>query len=119
MADMTAHEDEENVDWEAALGSVSGRRDLLTELVEIFLAECPALLADIAKAIETDAANELTVNAHRLKGSLRYFGNSVAAERSAELEIIGRERRLAEADAKFEEVKTALGRLLPRLRKGP
>ena len=114
---MTDHE--ENVDWEVALKLASGRRDLLMELREIFLAEYPGLLANIAKALDAKSAKDLAMYAHRLKGSLRYFGSSAAADRSEELEVIGREQRMADASAKFEEVKAALDRLLPKLREGP
>jgi len=107
------------IDWEQALECASGRRGLLMELIEIFLSECPSLVDEIGDAITRGSAKGLTLVAHRLKGSLRYFGDSDAAERARELEDMGRAQRMDDAESKFAELRTELDRLLPVLRAGP
>jgi two-component system, sensor histidine kinase and response regulator len=111
--------DEEPVDWEQALEAVEGRRELLRELVEIFFAECPTLMASIRQAIDGQDAGELKLYAHRLKGCLRYFGVNRAGEYALELENMGRAGELKEAAAKYVELESALNRLIPALKKAP
>jgi HPt (histidine-containing phosphotransfer) domain-containing protein len=114
---MTSHD--QPFDWKEALEFASGRRELVMELVDLFMEEGPGLIAEIGKAIEAQDAKVVQERAHRLKGSLKYFGTSAAADRAAELEAIGSEQQLADMPSKFAELKTAMDDLIPHLRKGP
>jgi CheY-like chemotaxis protein len=104
------------VDWPAALAGVGGRRALLLELIGLFFQEYPELLARIARAIAADDAANLQLYAHRLKGSLRYFGDSPAANLAAQLEQLGREGHVARATSPSQQLRAALDQIVPQLR---
>jgi HPt (histidine-containing phosphotransfer) domain-containing protein len=114
---MTSHD--QPVDWDRALETSNGNRDLLMELVAIFLEEGPDLMPKIAKAVEANKTDDVKKHAHRLKGSLKYFGKSAVEKRVIELENLAAEERLAEMPAKFAELKAALDDFMPKLRAGP
>ena len=107
------------IDWKVALDAVGGRRDLLAELVTIFEAEYPATLATIGSAIERGDAKTLQVSAHQLKGCLRYFGRTQAADLAGSLEDLGRSGTVDGAAGKLEPLDAAIQRLLPHLHRGP
>lgn len=104
------------IDWDAALGLVDGRRDLLLELIDLFFAEHAELMPRITKAIENDDAGSLQVFAHRLKGCLRYFGESKAADAAWQLELLGRAKTLDAAAGQLAELRAAVDALVPEIR---
>jgi HPt (histidine-containing phosphotransfer) domain-containing protein len=97
--------------------TLEGRQDLLHELIGLFFEGCPQLLADIDQALQDDDANNLQIYAHRLKGCLRYFGESQAAEIASVLEGFGRDGELKKAALRRPELQGAVKRILPELRK--
>lgn len=109
----------EPIDWNVALDAVGGRRDLLTELIDIFFTEYPPTLDEIRQAIERQDAKGLQLSAHKLKGCLRYFGQTLACERAKELEDMGRSGQLEGALPRLEDLDLAVTRLLPSLRLAP
>ncbi len=78
------------IDWNVALEAVGGRRDLLAELIEIFVAEYSTTLNAIRNAIDSGDAKALRMSEHQMKGSLRYFGKTAASELARRLEDLGR-----------------------------
>lgn len=104
------------VDWQAALDGVQGDAKLLKELIEIFFEELPELLKRIKDSLAGRDAAELRLAAHRLKGCLRYFGETPATTRGLELELHGRDSRWDGADALFAELQADIDRMLPELR---
>ena len=85
------------LDRAAMLGTVEQDLVLLRELVEIFLAETPGLLAQIRSGVEEKHAEKVERAAHTLKGALLNFGARRACEVARQLEIRGREARLGDA----------------------
>jgi CheY-like chemotaxis protein/HPt (histidine-containing phosphotransfer) domain-containing protein len=104
------------VDWHAALEGVQGDSKLLKELIEIFFEELPELLRRIEGSLGDRDAAELRLAAHRLKGCLRYFGETSATKRAFELEMRGRDSRWDGADTLFAELQADVDRMLPELR---
>jgi HPt (histidine-containing phosphotransfer) domain-containing protein len=72
---------------------------LLRELVEIFLAEAPGLLAQIRAGVNEHHPEPVERNAHSLKGALANFGARRAFAVAQQVETRGREARLEEAAA--------------------
>ncbi|RMF89045.1 MAG: response regulator, partial [Planctomycetota bacterium] len=68
------------VDWEHALHTVEDNRDLLDELLAIFLEEAPKQLRELDEAIESDDRERARRMAHTLAGSMRYLGVEVGKE---------------------------------------
>jgi HPt (histidine-containing phosphotransfer) domain-containing protein len=90
----TPHADEPVLDHKMLASLRQGQSpdepDIVTELIEIFLAETPPLLDQIREAIETGNAPKLRHAAHTLKGSSTSLGAKALAARCYELEKIGR-----------------------------
>jgi HPt (histidine-containing phosphotransfer) domain-containing protein len=105
--------------WDEALEAVGGRHELLAELIEIFMEEYPPTLDAIRAAIDQHDSKGLQLSAHKLKGCLRYFGRSEAAECAKSLEDRGREGRWEGTVPALERLTSALTSMLPHLQAGP
>jgi len=96
----TSDADQPCLDWEGALKNLEGDQELLRELAQMFLDECPALMASISEAISKEDIEELRRTAHTLKGSALVIGGKAAGATALLLENMGR-------DAQFETAATA------------
>jgi HPt (histidine-containing phosphotransfer) domain-containing protein len=79
------------------LAAVDHDLELLRELVEIFLAESPGLLAQICTGVKEHRAEPVERNAHSLKGALASFGARRACAVAQQVETRAREARLDDA----------------------
>jgi HPt (histidine-containing phosphotransfer) domain-containing protein len=77
-------------DHAGLLERVEGDTELLREIVELFLADCPRLLDDVRSAIAADDTVALRRSAHTLKGAASNFGAAALVAAALELEAIGR-----------------------------
>ena len=98
-----------------ALVHIDGDTELLQEMAEIFLAECPHFLEQIQTAIATNDVKELVAGARTLKVSVSNFVASEAFEAAALLEKIGMQGKLDQAPQAVARLEKALGRLRPAL----
>jgi two-component system sensor histidine kinase/response regulator len=103
------------VDLSVAMEAVQGDRGLLKELIQAFLEECPGLIDDIHGAIERSDGNALQLSAHRLKGSMRYFGATRAFDQAYILETLGREGNMQAAAEPLAAVRQEIAVLRPAL----
>ena len=87
------------VDFSAALLWVDGDRTLLTELVEIFLEDCPRRLQELERAVAEGNAMMIKQTAHSLKGMVACFSARLAQERAAEMEGLGKAGNVAKTSA--------------------
>lgn len=111
---MSNHE-AEALNVTEALERVEGDIELLKELAELFLQECPRMLAEIEHAIAAGDPQALQHAAHTLKGSVSNFAASRAAEASLVLEKMGRQQNLVGAAAAFSTLQHELTRVNPAL----
>ncbi len=100
------------VNWQEALQAVQGDPQLLKTVVEAELEEIPRLMAAISKAIASSDAAALRLAAHTLKGSLRYFGKTVACEEVFRLEKTGQDGNLSEAGASLAVLEREILRII-------
>ncbi len=77
------------VNWEDAFETVGGDRELLCELLNVFITERDTMVAEIQAAIHTKNSVELRRTAHALKGALNHLGAAPVARLAAELETAG------------------------------
>ena len=103
------------LDLSVAMEAVQGDRALLKELIQAFLDECPGLIEDIRGAIERCDGNSLRLSAHRLKGSMRYFGATRAFDQAYILESLGREGDVNQAVEPLAAVRREIAGLQPAL----
>ncbi|MCB9077722.1 MAG: response regulator [Anaerolineaceae bacterium] len=97
------------------LDLLGGEKALLVELIDSFLEEAPLLLARLNQAAQTGDAAGVRMAAHTLKSSSNDFGATALARMCQELEDRGRDglltdtpTRVAEIEAEYERVKSAL-----------
>jgi two-component system sensor histidine kinase/response regulator len=112
----------EPIDWETLNAlreyQAEGEPDLVQELIGMFRAEAPALLADIRTAIAAGEADKLRHSAHTLKGSSNNLGVRQVAALSAEIEKKGRSGTVEGADALLDELEREFTRALQALDAG-
>jgi len=104
------------LDTEALLDGVGGDRKLFLELVDLFLADTPKLLAKAERAMVRNDAARLKDAAHALKGSVANFDSGSALESVRHLEMLGRDNKLSDAASAFATAKTEIARLSLALR---
>jgi HPt (histidine-containing phosphotransfer) domain-containing protein len=85
------------LDWQDSLRNLEGDEGFLYELSEMFLAQCPALLAAVEEAVAREDGDELRRAAHSLKGSSQVIGGQATAATSLLLEQLGRDGDFGEA----------------------
>jgi HPt (histidine-containing phosphotransfer) domain-containing protein len=105
------------LDLAALERQTGGDVSLRTEIVRMFLEDCPMRLEAIGAAIASGDAASLVSSAHTLKGSAAYLKASIVREQAAEVERCAREGRNADAAAAFDNLRIAVGELLPELKK--
>jgi PAS domain S-box-containing protein len=103
------------LDLEGALGQVGGDRELLRELVQVFLDEWPRWRAELRQAVARRDAAGLRNVAHTIKGTMGQFGARAAWAAAQRLETMGQEGNLDGADEAGAALATELERLEPVL----
>jgi HPt (histidine-containing phosphotransfer) domain-containing protein len=93
-----------NFDPRALWERVDGDAELLRELVELFLKECPGLLRNIAAAIEQRSFDDVRHLSHKLKGSALQLSGSGVAALAGSLEQMGEKKSLQGADRVFSDL---------------
>jgi CheY-like chemotaxis protein/HPt (histidine-containing phosphotransfer) domain-containing protein len=100
-------------DMAVALERVDGDLELMKELAELFLSECPQRMVEIRQSITKRDASRLQQGAHTLKGSVGNFGAREVFEAAQRLEIDGREQQWDQAEQDWAALEEAIGRLKP------
>jgi len=95
-------------DLSKALEVVDGDMELFEEIADLFQKNLPDNIAQIREGIAKGDANALEQAAHSLKGSVGNFGTKRAFDAAYKLEVMGKEGRLAEADAALSELEKEL-----------
>jgi CheY-like chemotaxis protein len=98
------------------LSRLEGDELLGSEIIELFLQECPKLLEDVRQAAEQRNASLLERAAHKLLGSVGDMAAPQAFDAARTLEQMAREGKLEDADAALMSLEVALDRLVPELR---
>lgn len=102
------------LDYEAVVERWGGDRELVRELAQLFIQDCPGSLGEVRRAIAAKNAARLLECAHALKGSVANFSTSAAAA-AHRLERMGEEGKLEGASEVFEELEQEIAELLPAL----
>jgi HPt (histidine-containing phosphotransfer) domain-containing protein len=101
----------EALDRQALLALVGGNVPLLRELIDVFVAECLATLAEIAAAIQADDASRLRLAAHTLHGTAGTFGHRATCTLARALELRGGSGDLDGAEETFAALTQAVASL--------
>ena len=106
---------EAGFDFSAALNYVGGDRELLDELLGIFVEDAPIRMKALRHAIGNAEATELTREAHTIKGALKVIGATTAAGLAQGLEALGRDGNMGEADKLAVALEREMDRLMQSL----
>ncbi len=98
------------------LENIEQDRELLGEMVEIFLQTLPEQLSQLRAACQDSALDRVAGAAHSLKGSLLTLSASQGSELAARLEQAGRARDAAVVAAILPELESELEALCQELR---
>jgi HPt (histidine-containing phosphotransfer) domain-containing protein len=99
---------EQVVDVAALMDRLEGDRELLQELVALYLEDEPGLLDQIARAVDSKDADALRRSAHTLKGSVGNFCAPGAHAAALALEDAGRSGELKAASVLFDRLRQEL-----------
>jgi PAS domain S-box-containing protein len=106
-----------SLDREALLSGIGGDRQLLRDLIRLFIADTPKLINRLERALARGDAKLLKETAHALKGSVGNFDTGRVFEAVRRLEVFGREEKLPEAKTAFATVKAEVARLMHALKR--
>ncbi len=98
-------------DQQATLVRVKGDREMLQEIVQLFRAEAPELLAAIRASMARGDGHALQRAAHSLKGTVRSFGAQAAGDAALRLEEMGRSGDLTQAALACAELEKEVANL--------
>lgn len=99
------------IDWEQAFETVGGDRQLLTDLLTVFLRDRNSMVQNIETAIKEQNSKELRLSAHSIKGALTHLGARESAKLAMQLEELGTKQNLQNAEKIFSEFELSLGPL--------
>jgi two-component system sensor histidine kinase/response regulator len=105
-----------SIDLAALMDRLAGDRELLHELIGLYLDDEQALIDKVAAAISAGDATRLARSAHTLKGSVGNFCAAGAQAAATALEVAAREGRLAEAQPLFDRLTAELDKVRGALR---
>jgi signal transduction histidine kinase/DNA-binding response OmpR family regulator/HPt (histidine-containing phosphotransfer) domain-containing protein len=92
------------VDRALALQGLGGDEGLFTEVIHMFLEDCPSRLADLKKAVDRGDGDEIRASAHALKGAAGSLSATGLFEAANTLERLGAEHRIEAARAAWRQL---------------
>ena len=98
-------------DRDAILTLVEGDIDFLSEIVQLFFDDYPGMLADIRESVVRSDSTALESAAHALKGAVGNFGAKHAHAAALDLEVLGRNGILTEAQDAYTKLDNEIDRL--------
>jgi PAS domain S-box-containing protein len=109
-------QDGDAVDFSALLARTEGDPELAGELIEIFIEDCPQLLAAIREAIEQNDSVALDRAAHTTNGAICHFSRGSAAKAALRLQQMGVAGDFSEARATFVDLEASVEIINAKLR---
>jgi HPt (histidine-containing phosphotransfer) domain-containing protein len=103
------------VNIQELLSRVEQDRDLLHELLSIFVEEFPVKLQELRDALAREDLARAGIVSHGLKGMLSNLSIAQAASCAAQIELMARKREAASAKEALEALEKEVQGLLPEL----
>jgi len=104
------------LDLRAALERVEGDRELLEELLQLFVDQCPGAMAEIRHALEVRDARVLERLAHTMKGTAASLGARGLSDTAYRLEKLARAGDWESAGALIQTLQEEVDQLLPEMK---
>jgi HPt (histidine-containing phosphotransfer) domain-containing protein len=103
-------------DRDALRDRLCGDEELMTDVIRLFLQDCPGRLAAIKDAVTRKHADDLRLAAHGLKGSAANLSATGLFEAARVLERIGAESRMAGAEGAWRQLSMEAAHVIGVLR---
>ncbi|VTR94283.1 signal transduction histidine kinase : PAS domain S-box OS=Singulisphaera acidiphila (strain ATCC BAA-1392 / DSM 18658 / VKM B-2454 / MOB10) GN=Sinac_7544 PE=4 SV=1: HAMP: PAS_9: HisKA: HATPase_c: Response_reg: Response_reg: Hpt [Gemmata massiliana] len=103
------------VDRATALQCMAGDEELLREIADLFVQECPRQLGDLRAALGAGDAPTARRAAHTIKGAVGNFGARGAVEMANRIETLAKAGELDKADGLVPELEQQLGAVTTEL----
>jgi two-component system sensor histidine kinase/response regulator len=100
------------IDLEHAAKRIPGGLEGVRKLAKMLLVECPKLTGQMREAISNQDATLLRRAAHTLKSSADIFGAKRVKDLCAQLEIMGQDEKLDEAEDAFNNLEIEVDTLV-------
>jgi PAS domain S-box-containing protein len=104
-----------SVDGSALLAGFGGRRDLVKDVIDVFLTDAPAMLARLRTAARASDAAGVAAAAHAIKGSAGLFAQGEAYHDARDLELRARGGDISAADRACQDIERSVFRLIAEL----
>lgn len=91
-------------------------KEIVVEIIDIFLAEYPDRIKAISESIETVDYDNLKFNSHSIKGVIANFVAPDVEQQAKELEMMGSEKNMDGAKELFEKFKLSSAGMVEELR---
>jgi CheY-like chemotaxis protein len=114
-APQPAEPHHKSVEISALLAGFAGRRDLVKEVIDVFLTDAPVMLTRLKAAARASNAAELVGAAHALKGSVGLFSQGEAYAEARALELRARGGDLTSADRASQDIERSVSELMREL----
>jgi CheY-like chemotaxis protein len=98
-------------DEKTALAYTGGDRQLLEEVIGLFRKDSPRSLRRIERALHKRDGDALRMAAHALKGAIATVGSSAGRDTAAELEVIAKSGRFADAEGIYAHLRELVAEL--------
>jgi two-component system sensor histidine kinase/response regulator len=102
-------------DKTTALANIDNDNQLLREIAEVFVDDCPRMMMAIRDAVTFGDATQLYRAAHALRGSVASFSAPCAFEAALALETMARSESLADAPKALDRLEAVVQRLVEEL----
>jgi HPt (histidine-containing phosphotransfer) domain-containing protein len=94
-------DDNDAFDKDEALEIIQDDEEFLKELVEMFITDLPEQISRIKGAVDGRDSEALRKSAHDLKGAVANFGKRAVFKTALELEMMGKENKLDDAEKTY------------------
>ena len=101
----------------AMLERLGGDEELARQLVELFVAECPRMMAAVRESVESGDVEQVRRAAHAFKGSVGNFTDGAPMTTAFELEQTGRAGSIDDAPAILRRLEQEVDAFLGALRR--
>jgi PAS domain S-box-containing protein len=114
-APLPAEPNHASVEISALLAGFAGRRDLVKDVIDVFLTDAPVMLTRLKVAASASNAADLVGAAHALKGSVGLFSQGEAYAEARALELRARGGDLTSASRACQEIERSVSELMQEL----
>jgi CheY-like chemotaxis protein len=111
LTDVTTTPAEDGLDWNEVLRTLKSDPGLLRLTIESAVEEFPLCMTELHQAVADRDVEALQRAAHRLKGSVGYFGRTTVSQRAEQIEELARQDNLPQALQYVDQLATEVDRL--------